>query len=338
MKHILLTSTALVMTAGFAAADAHDAHHGHGITLSGAANVDSNSDTGFTYGAEATLGMSAALDNGYTASASITVEAADSGAGAASMGNVSLSSDGVSLTFGTDLHGAGFSAASDDYAIGAGDEGVAQGFTAQLGLGDSTVYISVANEAGEQMDADSLEIGATAALGGANVGLAMAGDDYVVSVGTAVQGMDVAVALASIAGDELWDASVSVPLAGASIGLATDEASVSVLTVGYTAGATEVGVEYDSDAGTSFTAAWAAGDLSADLEYTADGDFAANGAYGMGALSIGGGFDDASNTYVEAAYDLGGGASFGAIYAEEVDQNPAEDNAVGTTVSLSFAF
>ena len=329
MKHILLTSTALVMTAGFAAAD---------VSVSGAANVDSNSETGFTYGAEATLGLSAALDNGYTASASLTVEAADSNAVDVSMGNVSLSSDAVSLTFGTDLHGAGFAAASDDYAIGAGDEGVAQGFTAQLGLGDATVYVSVANAAGEQMDADSLELGATASLGGANVVLAMSGDDYVASVATAVQGMDVGLALASIAGDALWDASVTVPLAGASIGLATDEASVSVLTVGYTAGATEVGVEYNSDAGTSFTAAWAAGDLSADLEYTADGDFAANGAYGMGALSIGGGFDDASNTYVEAAYDLGGGASFGAVYAEAVDQNPAEDNAVGTTVSLSFAF
>ena len=329
MKHILLTSTALVMTAGFAAAD---------VTTSGSAGVSSNSETGFTYDAEVGLALSAALDNGYTASASMTLEAADSGAGAASMGNISLSSDAVSLTFGTDLHGAGFSAASDDYAIGAGDEGVAEGFTAQLGLGDATVFVSVANAAGAQMDADSLELGATASLGGANVGVAMSGDDYVVSVGTAVQGMDVAVALASIGGAELWDASVSVPLAGASIGLATDEASVSVLTVGYTAGATEVGVEYDSVAGTSFTAAWAAGDLSADLEYTADGDFAANGAYGLGALSLGGGFNDASETYVEAAYDLGGGASFSAIYAEAVDQNPAEDNAVGTTVSLSFAF
>ena len=329
MKHILLTSTALVMTAGFAAAD---------VTTSGSAGVSSNSETGFTYDAEVGLALSAALDNGYTASASMTLEAADSGAGAASMGNISLSSDAVSLSFGTDLHGAGFSAVSDDYAIGAGDEGVAEGFTAQLGLGDATVHVSVANAAGAQMDADSLELGATASLGGANVGVAMSGDDYVVSVGTAVQGMDVAVALASIGGAELWDASVSVPLAGASIGLATDEASVSVLTVGYTAGATEVAVEYDSEAGTSFEAAWSAGDLSADLEYTAAGDLAANGAYGLGALSLGAGFNDASETYVEAAYDLGGGASFSAIYAEAVDQNPAEDNAVGTTVSLSFAF
>ena len=329
MKHILLTSTALVMTAGLAAAE---------VTTSGSAGVSSNSETGFTYDAAVDLTLSAALDNGYTASASMSLEAADSGAGAASMGNVSLSSDAVSLTFGTDLHGAGFSAASDDYAIGAGDEGVAEGFTATMGLGDATVYISVANAAGAQMDADSLELGATASLGGASVGVAMSGDDYVVQVGTAVQGMDVSVALASIAGAELWDASVSVPLAGASIGLATDEASVSVLSVGYTAGATEVGVEYDSDAGTSFTADWSAGDLSADLEYTAAGDLAANGAYGMGALSLGAGFNDASETYVEATYNLGGGASFGAIYAEAADQNPAEDNATGTTVSLSFSF
>ena len=329
MKHILLTSTALVMTAGIAAAD---------VTTSGSAGVSSNSETGFTYDAAVDLTLSAALDNGYTASASMSLEAADSGAGEASMGNVSLSSDAVSLTFGTDLHGAGFSAASDDYAIGAGDEGVAEGFTATMGLGDATVYISVANAAGAQMDADSLELGATASLGGASVVVAMSGDDYVASVGTAVQGMDVSVALASIAGAELWDASVSVPLAGASIGLATDEASVSVLSVGYTAGATEVGVEYDSDAGTSFTAAWTAGDLSADLEYTAAGDLAANGAYGMGALSLGAGFNDASETYVEATYNLGGGASFGAIYAEAADQNPAEDNATGTTVSLSFSF
>ena len=333
MKHILLTSTALVMATGIAAADGHD-----GVTLSGSAGVSNNSNTGFTYDVGVDLTLSKDLDNGYTASASMAMEATDDGAGVVSMGNVSLSSDSVSLTFGTELNGAGFSAMGDDYNIGVGEELVVEGFTAQLGLGDATVYISVANDAGDQLDADSLEVGATAALGGANVGVALSGDDYVVSLATAVQGMDVGVALASIEGAELWDASITVPLAGASIGLATDEASVSVLTVGYTAGATEVGVEYDSDAGTSFTAAWAAGDLSADLEYTADGDFAANGAYGMGALSIGGGFDDASNTYVEAAYDLGGGASFSAIYAEAVDQNPAEDNAVGTTVSLSFAF
>jgi len=323
-----------VMTAGIAAADGHD-----GVTLSGSAGVSSNSIDGFSTDASVDLTLSKTLDNGFTASASMGLDAANNGDGAVSMGNISLSSDAVTLTFGTELNGAGFSAAGDEYAIGKGEENEDfVGFTAELGLGDATVYVSVENPFNGQMDADSIELGATVALGAANVGVAMADDNYVVSIGTAVQGMDVAVAVASIEGADLWDASVSVPLAGASIGLATDESSVSVLSVGYTAGAAEVGVEYDSVAGTSFTAAWSAGDLSADKEYTADSNLAANGAYGMGALSLGAGFDDASNTYVEAAYNLGGGASFSAIYAEAVDQNPAEDNAVGTTVSLSFAF
>ena len=306
--------------------------------ISGSAAVSWNSETDFIY--DSSVALSADLDNGYIASASMILDNEDSGTDEVSLGRISLSSDTVSLTFGTDLHGAGFKAVSDDYAIGAGVDGIVEGFAVQLGIGDATVYASIVNGVGSEIDYDSLELGITANLDYISIGGALHGDDFVISVGTQVQGVFVSASLANIRGYELWDASVSIALGRTFIGVAINEGRVFFPTVGYTLGATYLGVKYNSVEGARFTAAWSEGNLSADLEYSQYGNLAMNVAYILDELSIGVGFNDSSEKYIEAEYKLGRGVSLSAIYAEAVNQNPAEDNKLGvwSTVSLNFPF
>ena len=84
MKNILLTTTALVAFAGAAAADGHTS-----VSFSGEASVEYNSNAGYSTAAEMTATGSATLDNGITASTSLTVDAV---AGSISAGSISLSS------------------------------------------------------------------------------------------------------------------------------------------------------------------------------------------------------------------------------------------------------
>ena len=102
-----------------------------------------------------------------------------------------------------------------------------------------------------------------------------------------------------------------------------------------------VGIEYSSNAAADdtyeVTAAYAAGDAVANAAF--DGtDFSLSAGYTMGAIYAEAGVSYDSETYVEATYDLGGGAAAYARYAEAVDQNIAEDNTVGTTVGVAFTF
>ena len=150
MKNILLATTALVTFAGAAAAEGHTS-----FSFGGEASAEYNSETGYTTDAELTASMSAALDNGLTAAASITFESAvDGDSVTASHGSVSLSSDTASLTFGTGLQGAVNTISGDDYAIGSGDETAADlggltedgeiyGIVGTIAMGDANVIISV---------------------------------------------------------------------------------------------------------------------------------------------------------------------------------------------------
>ena len=67
MKSILFTTTALVAFAGAAAADGHTS-----VSFAGEASAEYNSDAGYSTAAEMTATGSATLDNGLTASTSLT--------------------------------------------------------------------------------------------------------------------------------------------------------------------------------------------------------------------------------------------------------------------------
>ena len=333
MKNILLTTTALVAFAGAAAAGGHTS-----VSFAGEASVEYNSEAGGTYttAAEVTATGSATLDNGLTASTSITV---DGVAGTVSAGDITLSSDTATVTFGTGMNGAAFAAVGDEYAAQTGQdvEEKVDGMTATVTVGAATVYVSAPNLA--NIDTADLEFGVTAAVGDMTIAAATANSNFAVVGAVTVSGATLGFGMAT---GSVWDASISYPMGALTLSASTDEASAWVIGGSYAVSdALTAGIEYKSNAAADdtyeVTAAYAAGDAVFNAAF--DGtDFSLSAGYTMGAIYAEAGISYASETYVEATYDLGGGAAAYARYAQAVDQNIAEDNTVGTTVGLSFTF
>jgi outer membrane protein OmpU len=326
MKSILLASVASVAFAGVAAAE---------VTWSGEASAEYNSVTGYATSAALTASMSQELDNGLTVSAEISV-LADEGDDddEATYGSITLSSDNASLTFGTGLDGAAFTAVGDDIAIGDGEEGV-DGIVGSYTMGATTVTLSIpmAEEA-TGIDSADLEVGMTTDLNGWSLGLGIADSEYVGTVAGTVAGADLAFATSSI-GE--WDASVSYPAGPVTLSGSTDEASAWTIGAAYESDGVAIGAEYNSDETYEITAGYTMDALSVDLGFDGS-DVSLDVAYDMGALTVGAGRTYAGENYARADYDLGGGASAMVTYADAVDIDPAEDIAEGTTVGVTFAF
>ena len=186
MKSILFTTTALVAFAGAAAADGHTS-----VSFAGEASAEYNSDAGYSTAAEMTATGSATLDNGLTASTSLTLEAAG-----ISAGSISLSSDTASLTFGTDLDGAVFTAAGDDYAIGDdGEEGIAEGAVASVTMGATTVTVSA--PMGATIETADVEVGVNTTAAGWALGFGLADGEYAMTAAGTAGGADVSFGMAS---------------------------------------------------------------------------------------------------------------------------------------------
>ncbi|MDG1519013.1 MAG: hypothetical protein P8Q57_00900, partial [Yoonia sp.] len=182
MKSILFTTTALVAFAGAAAADGHTS-----VSFAGEASVEYNSESldGYSTAAEMTATGSATLDNGLTASTSLTLKAAG-----ISAGSISLSSDTASLTFGTDLDGAVFTAAGDDYAIGDdGEEGIAEGAVASVTMGATTVTVSA--PMGATIETADVEVGVNTTAAGWALGFGLADGEYAMTAAGTAGGADV---------------------------------------------------------------------------------------------------------------------------------------------------
>ncbi|MCK0096978.1 porin [Yoonia sp. F2084L] len=159
MKSILLTTTAIVAFAGAAAADGHS-----GISFAGNAELGFNDDSdfgedGFYWDADIDVTMSAALDNGLTATAAFEIDVLDDaneGAFTADEYVLSLESDTAGLFFGDtafaaetrwqsagDMESDGFSEADGENVI-RGD--------VSLGGFDASVSYNVTHAAGTDAD------------------------------------------------------------------------------------------------------------------------------------------------------------------------------------------
>ena len=237
MKRILLTSTALVAFAGAAAAD---------VSLSGSASfsyhnslagvVTHSSDT------EIVAAASAALDNGYTASVSITVDPEALLGDEISGGDITVANDSSSISYHVDGKGLGAAYIStgangmmtdNNVSFGKDDPQVNESadITASMSLGGATVRASV--------DGSDYQIGVSTDLGGTTLdagfdaasskfGLELGGStggvdftagfdsdsSYGLSATTSAGGADITVNL----GDLGWDLGVSVPLGTATLG------------------------------------------------------------------------------------------------------------------------
>ncbi|MDC0011818.1 porin [Octadecabacter sp.] len=338
MKNILLASTALVTFAGAAAAEGHTS-----FSFGGEASAEYNSETGYATDAELTASMSAALDNGLTAAASITFESVAAGDTVdASHGSISLSSDTASLTFGTGVVGALFTVSGDEYDIGSGglDDGEFDGIVGTIAMGDANVTVSVPLTEGAA-GSGVVEVGVSTSAGGWNLGLAVTDDGgyTMVADGTA-GGADVNVGMSS---NSEWDLGVSLPAGPLTVSASTDEASAWTLGAAYDAGGLSAGIEVNENDTWDLTVGYAGDGVVVAAEFDQDSVMTLGATYDMGnGLTIGAGIENAdSDAYAFAEMDLGGGAAafvdFGSVELEEV--GPSErDIAEGTTVGVSFAF
>jgi outer membrane protein OmpU len=341
MKNTLLATTALVAFAGAAAAEGHTS-----FSFAGEASAEYNSLSGYTTDAELTASMSAALDNGLTAAASITFESTAGGdAVTASHGSVSLSNDTASLTFGTGLVGAVRTISGDDYAIGTGDDaaivdGEIDGIVGTIAMGNADVIISAPLTEGAA-GAGVVEVGVSTSAGGWNLGLAVTEDGgyTMVADGTA-GGADVNVGMSS---DSEWDLGVSLPAGPLTVSASTDEANAWTVGAAYAADGVSAGIEVNSDDTWDLTVGYTSAGVAVAAELDQDSTLTLGATYDMGnGLTIGAGMENVANdAYAFAEMDLGGGASafvnYGAVTLEEV--GPSErDIDEGTTVGVSFAF
>jgi outer membrane protein OmpU len=331
MKNILLTTTALVAFAGAAAADGHTS-----VSFSGEASVEYNSNAGYSTAAEMTATGSATLDNGFTASTSLTVDAV---AGTISAGSISLSSDTASLTFGTDLDGAVFTAVGDDYAIGDdGEEGVAEGLVASVTMGETTLTVSA--PMGATIETADVEVGVTTSAAGWSLGFGLANDAYAMTAAGTAGGADIGFGMSS---DSEWDVSVAYPVGAVTVSASTDEAEAWTVGAAYAADGVSAGFELNADESWEVTAGYAADGVTVAAAFTDASVMTLGATYDMGnGLTVGAGIEDTVN-YAFASYDLGGGANAFVDYTDAAaaleEVGPSErDIATGTTVGVSFTF
>lgn len=338
MKSILLTTTALIAFAGAAAADGHSA-----ITFGGEASAEFNSETGYGTAAELTASASATLDNGLTASTSFTFEFEEYEAGDITSGSVSLSSDTASLTFGTGIVGAVFTAVGDDYAIGTGgvDDGEIDGVVASVTMGGATVTVS-GEVAADETEISGIEVGVTTSAAGWDLGFGMVSDtsEYALTASGTAAGADIGFGMSS---DDEWDASIEYPVGAVTVSASTDEAEAWTVGVAYAADGMSAGYELNADETWEITAGYDANGAVLAVAFTDASVMTLGATYDMGnGLTVGAGIEDDEN-YAFASYDLGGGANAFVDYtdaaAELEEVGPSErDIAVGTTVGVSFAF
>ncbi len=332
MKTILLTTTALVAFAGAAAAGGHTS-----VSFAGEASVEYNTEDGYSTAAEMTATGSATLDNGLTASTSLTFDA--DAADTISAGSISLSSDTASLTFGTGLDGAVFTAVGDDYAIGDdGEEGVAEGVVASVTMGETTLTVSA--PMGATIETADVEVGVTTSAAGWSLGFGLANDAYAMTAAGTAGGADISFGMSS---DSEWDVSVAYPVGAVTVSASTDEAEAWTVGAAYAADGVSAGFELNADDTWEITAGYAADGVTVAAAFTDASVMTLGATYDMGnGLTVGAGIEDTVN-YAFASYDLGGGANAFVDYTDSaaalVEVGPSErDIAVGTTVGVSFTF
>ena len=365
MKSILLTSTALVAFAGAAAADGHA-----GVSFGGDATLGYNdagdlggTGEGFYWDTTVAVTMSAALDNGLTASATFEVEVASDNIGnddldAASY-VLSLSSDTASLSLG-DLDPVAedrWSGVDGDTVAGFNDqdvhfdvagfeamlvgEGTIAGFTAAVSYGVDTDGATVENEI------DAMQVHVAGTFGDFGVQVAyqeeFAGADAIFGVAGSASfaGADIQVSYIDDGTESSTGIGVSYPVGPVVIGgyysmndVAEDNYGVSAE---YVSGPISVSAAYDIDGGEG--GADDVGSYELDASYdVGNGLTVLAGAFGTDVEGDDAGF------YAAATYDLGGGAELLFSYADDGDDAVRGEDLggpeymEGTTIEVSFAF
>jgi len=313
MKKVLLSTTAVVFTAGWASAG--------DMSMSGSISL--------TYGSFGTGTVAATGADDFTSEADLDIAATSAGGNITMTGTLELDEDGPAtgpvtistgaLTFTYDANDLGALAmaptAGDgeddnygDYSIAFSAGGIGVTYTKDQESSDNVVAVTyTAGDLSLSMTAVDETNGAGAAYTGAAAAITTIGATYVTGPYTiAISGDD--------QDDQDWDASVAMAAGDTTVTVAADEAEVMSVGIAYTSGAMSI----------SATQEFSEGDNTAvSLSYT-------EGALTFGAaLDTGneGSFGDEAQLVISAGYTDGDVS----IAAKGTDQDEME-------VSVSFAF
>jgi len=362
MKKILLASVALTAFAGAAAAEVSFG--------GGSASLEYNDIDGVTYEADVAIAFSQALDNGYTAAASVNLSLADDSVDQDALVEsfvVSLTSETAGLFYGetavaTSIFAGGSSlgnAPEADFDVEALEDSEVLRATGSFGGVEAAISYEIG---AADTDLESMQFAANADLGGATVSVAYQdsdhdGDEDDGATAEYIAGEATAIVVAFTAGgadvNVGWletevDTTIGLGFAmtAGAVDLSGNVASNDVADDAWTvAMSSEVsaglvlGAELNSDDTWEVTANYAAGGVTV-LASLDDADaWDLEGYYDMSnGIVVGAGVDSDDNTFAQVNYDMGNGASAYVTYADAADINDAEDIAEGTTVGLAFAF
>jgi len=272
MKKVLLTTTALVMTAGVAAAD---------VSFSGSAKLTYGNWDGAaaeSWGSTTDLGVSMsgeASGISYTASISIDETDDDAGDGNTDIGGaVTMSGSGLTLTYDADgeMDAGGASDELGDLQFSYAGGGISASYTEDTSAGLSEI-----------------KVGYTA--GDLTVGYATNNSSSASALSASFTAGDLAITVEGADTGAAWDASAAYTLGASTVTVGTDEASATYVKV-----ATSLN-------DITLTAKALDGDNELSVGYTM-GDISLSYAYDEGDANTATG-DDAQ-TIFSVSYDLGG--------------------------------
>ena len=299
MKKVLLTTTALVMTAGVAAAEVSFS----GTTQVSVSNTSSAGNVLNTH-TDFNVALSGAADNGMTMAATMGYDA----------GSQVDTGD-----YETDAAETGWGTAAPSLTIGY------NGFTVTAdGSGVADLYNG---------DVNSGDLGLSGSMGGVSFGLTTGiseGDDNS-SFNVGYTMGDVSVAYSSTnnsdgRGENASKMSLTYAMGDATITASSDDRDDTVDAV------TSVGVTYKMDAMTvSYTAA-STGASGSNI----NDDYDVSVSYTAGALTASVGTDEDSVTKLSASYDLGGGVN--AFFVNRAGTDGAGANKDFSAFGINFAF
>lgn len=350
MKNILLSSAAIALLAGAASAE---------VTWSGDAELGYNDDhdDGVYWDAGLSVAMSQELNNGWTASASLDVDLQNNGDSTMDLGSVdssdwvlSLSNDMLGLSFGdVDYALASFAFAGEaDNSTGednADDDGADAGILVTGGFGAVEFAVSTGVDGN---DTNNYQAWVGAEFGAITAGLVYTDDEDVeatiASVGASLAGADITANFGEVNSNTVYSLEVAYPIGDVTLGayytVDENEADDSAygVSVDYAAGPIVASAYYNDNFGSEEYGVGAGYDFGMGLVVTAgyiDGDSPT---------------DDDFSSYIVAEYDLGGGATFLASFADQTNAIGVNDNddidtvtggyelKEGTTLALTFEF
>ena len=378
MKRILLTTTALTMTAGIAAADVSVSGSfklgfndtpANGTTAPVAASSVLNADGTITTVAAVaasadwrtsdnhgvyndlgvTFGMSSTLDNGMAASITADMNGNDTTNNVADAYTLSLSSDALTVAFGSVEYSArsNWASAGDMASDGWFNQNDAGGnvLKADASVGGLAISASAQVTTGAKASPNPVSISVGGSLGGASYVIASEGSMMGVSTTSSLGGSTVTVAYST--------APTVTNAAGAKHASQTDTSTG--VKIAYPAGAITTTASYSVETSGAAAHAAAADSWNISAAYSAGGtsvtfstdESSANkleGSTTMGAATVSAGLaDDFDDMYLAVSQSLGGGAAIMASYAVDGgspagDEVGAGDWQEGLTVELTFAF